>query len=258
MHLYLTEMLECPACHDGLQWHIIERHGNRIETAHAQCKGCNAVYPVREGIGIFLTADMPREDLWEQVDSRLAQYLAAHPEVEHQLLDVPLETLAPADQFFRAMILDERGDYASAQIAADVARSGIYTQEYLACSNNQIKHALEYLSTADGPIVDLASGLCHFVERMARELPQPIVATDFSPRVLRRDRRKLEFLGLYDNVSLLAFDARRAPFKNGAIKTLTTYQGLANIRDPGNLLQELRRIVSGLFLALSIFFPEDD
>lgn len=258
MHPYLIEMLECPACHNGLQWRITECRGSRIETAEAQCQGCDAVYPVREGIGIFLTANLPRDDLWEEVDSRLAQYLAAHPEVEHQLLDVPLEMLAPADQFFRALILDERGDYGAAQAAAEMARRGIYTQEYLTCSDTQINYTLEYLSTVDGPIVDIASGMCHFVEKMARKLPQPIVATDFSPRILRRDRRRLEFLGLYDNVSLLAFDARCTPFKNGAVRTLTTYQGLANIREPGELLQELRHVVSGIFLVLTLFFPEDD
>ena len=258
MHPYLIEMLACPACHDQLQWHITERGDRHIETAEARCKGCDAVYPVREGIGIFLTADLPREDLWEQVDSRLAQYLSAHPDVERQLMDVPLETLAPADQFFRAMILEERGEYGQAKTAADIARTRIYTQEYLACSDEQVNKALEYLSAVDGPIVDLASGLCHFVEKMARKLPHPIIATDFSPRVLRRDRRRLEFFGLYDNVSLLAFDARRTPFKDKVIKTLTTYQGLANIREPGSLLQELRRIVSDVFLVLSIFFPEDD
>lgn len=64
------------------------------------------------------------------------------------MLQIPLEALAPADQFFRALILDERGEYAQAKVAADVVRSGMYTPEYL---------------------------------------------------------------GLYDRVSLLAFDARRQP-----------------------------------------------
>lgn len=258
MHTYLIEMLECPDCHGELEWSITERRGNRIEMAEARCVVCAAVYPVREGIGVFLAPDLPRDDLWEQMDSHLAKHLREHPEVERQLLDVPLEALAPADQFFRALILDERGEYAQAKVAADVARSGVYTPEYLACSDRQIEYALEYLSVSDGPIVDLASGMGHLVEQMARRLTQPIVATDFSPRMLRRDRRRLEFFGLYDRVSLLAFDARRTPFKDGAVKTLTTYQGLPNIREPGNLLHELRRTVSELFLALSIFFPEDD
>ena len=258
MHTNLIEMLECPTCHGELEWNITECCDSRIETAEAHCVACAAVYPVREGIAVFLTPDLPRDDLWEQVDSQLAQYLREHPEVERQLMDTPLETLAPADQFFRALILDERGEYAEAKAIADMARAGVYTPEYLACSESQINHAIERLSMSAGPIVDLASGLGHLVEEMARRLTQPIVATDFSPRVLRRDRQRLEFFGLYDRVSLLAFDARRTPFKDGAVKTLTTYQGLPNIREPGNLLRELRRIVSGFFLVLTIFFPEDD
>jgi uncharacterized protein YbaR (Trm112 family) len=257
MQSYLVEMLECPACHGELEWDVTERHDGRIETADVRCVACTAVYPVREGIAVFLTPDLPRDDLWEQVDSHLAQYLREHPEVEHQLMDVPLETLAPADQFFRALILDERGEYAQAKIAAELARTKLYTPEYLACSDSQINHAIEHLSSSADPIVDLASGMGHLVEEMARGLTQPIVATDFSPRVLRRDRWRLEFFGLYDRVSLLAFDARRTPFRDGAIKTLTTYQGLSNIREPGNLLCELRRIVSGEFLALSMFFREN-
>jgi ubiquinone/menaquinone biosynthesis C-methylase UbiE len=76
--------------------------------------------------------------------------------------------------------------------------------------------------------------------------------------VLRADRQRLQELGLYDRVSLLAFDARRTPFKDGAVGTLTTNQGLANIENPGDLLSELRRIVAGEFLAISCFYPEDD
>lgn len=258
MHTYLIEMLECPACHGELKWNITECRDDRIEIAEARCGACTAVYPVREGIGVFLTPDLPRDDLWKQVDSHLAKYLYENPEVERRLLDVPLETLAPADQFFRALILDERGEYTQAKLAADMARSGLYTPEYLACSDRQIAYVLERLSVFNDPIVDLASGMGHLVEQMACRLSQPIVATDFSPRVLRRDRQRLEFFGLYDRVSLLAFDARRTPFKDGTIKTLTTYQGLPNIREPGNLLRELRRIVSGSFMAITIFFPKDD
>ena len=64
--------------------------------------------------------------------------------------------------------------------------------------------------------------------------------------------------GLQENVSLLAFDARRTPFKDGAVQTLTTNLGLPNIEKPGQLLRELRRIVSGEFLSIAHFFPEED
>lgn len=258
MHNYLVEMLECPVCHGELAWTITERCGKRIETAEARCTECAATYPVREGIGLFLTPEPPRDDLWEQADSRLIQYLREHPEIERQLMDVPLDTLAPADQFFRALMLEERGEYAEAKAAEDVANARLYTPEYMACWDSQYNHVLEYLSASDGPIVDLASGRGYLVGELARKLERPIVATDFSPRVLRLDRRWLEFLGLYDQVSLLAFDARRTPFKDGVIETLTTNLGLPNIREAGDLLQELRRIVAGTFLAVHHFYPEGD
>ncbi len=258
MHDYIVEMLECPACHGELNWTVTERLGNRIGTAEAHCPACAATYPIREGIGLFLTPDLPRDDLWEQMDSHLTRHLREHPELERQLMDALLETLASADQFFRAMVLDEQGEYAQAKAASDLATSGLYTPEYLSGSDNQVDFVIERLATSDGPVVDLASGRGHLVEAMARRLSRPIVATDFSPSVLRHDRRRFEFFGLYEQVSLLAFDARRTPFKDGAVETLTTYQGLPNIREPGELLQELRRVVSGTFLAISHFYPEDD
>jgi uncharacterized protein YbaR (Trm112 family) len=115
MHTYLIEMLECPACHSELDWTLTERSQDRIQAAEARCSVCAASYPVRDGIGLFLLPELPRTDLWEQVDSHLTQYLHEHPDVERQLMEAPLDTLAPADQFFRAMVLDERGNYAEAE-----------------------------------------------------------------------------------------------------------------------------------------------
>lgn len=258
MHTYLIEMLECPACHGKLDWDIAEQNETRIETAEAHCNACAATYPVRNGIGLFLTPEFQRNDLWEQVDSELMHYLRERPELEHQLMDVPLDTLSPTDQFFRASVLVERGNFSEAQLAADVADKGLYTPELIHCRNSQLDYVVEWLSATKGPIVDLASGLGYFVEKVVRELKRPIVATDFSPSVLRKDRKWLENFGLYNYVSLLAFDARRTPFKDGAIATLTTNVGLPNIHEPGNLLVELRRIVNGVFLAISLFYPEDD
>jgi hypothetical protein len=237
---------------------INECNGDRVEEAEVLCEDCHATYLVHEGIGGFLTPDLPRHDLWEEVESGLASYLREHPEIERKLLETPLEKLPPADQFFRAMVLEERGDYVQARAAADLARVGLYTPEYLACSKSQYDYVLKCLSNVDGPIVDLASGRCYLVERIASKLNRPIVATDFSPHVLRRDRRFFQFLGLDERVSLLAFDARRTPFKDGVVETMTTNLGLPNIEEPGRLLHELRRVIHGELLAIMQFYPEDD
>jgi len=189
---------------------------------------------------------------------RLIRHLRVHPELERQLLETPLDALAPADQLFRALALEARGNYGDARIVEATAHKGLYTPEYAACWNRQVDYVVERLSTTNGPIVDLASGRCYLVEKLVRALKRPVVATDFSPGVLRRDRRALESSGLYDRVSLLAFDARRTPFKDGSVATLTTNLGLPNIEGSGSLLRELRRIVAGVFVAISHFYPEED
>jgi uncharacterized protein YbaR (Trm112 family) len=258
MHTYLIDLLECPACHGELDWNIIEQNEDRIAAAAATCQTCAEVYPVRDGIGLFLTPDLPRNDLWEQMDSGLVRYVREHPELERQLLEPPLEKLNPADQFFRALLLEAQGNYREARTAEEAANRGLYTPEYLACWTSQFDYVIAQLSATSGPVVDLASGRCYLVETLANRLQRPVVATDFSPAVLRHHRYRLENSGVYDAVSLLAFDARRTPFKNGSVATLTTNLGLPNIEAPGALLAELRRIVSGVFLAISHFYAESD
>lgn len=258
MHDYLIDMLECPACHGALSWKVTTQIGTRIEEGEARCADCEAVYPLKEGIAIFLTPDLPHNDLWEQTESGLGRYLREHPEVDRRLMGAPLETLNPADRFFRSMILEESGDYTSARQVSRDAWQSLYTPEYLACYQSQLDYLVQRLSAFQGPIVDLASGRGMLVEVLASRLDNPIVMTDFSPTVLRRDRRLLEFLGLEGRVSLLAFDARRTPFREASIVALTSNLGLGNVEQPGNLLVELRRVVSGEFLAITHFYPEDD
>ena len=258
MHIYLIEYLVCPSCHSPLEWDVAEQRDDRIEVAHIRCAACAADYFVRDGIGVFLLPDLPRNDLWEQGLAGLTGYLHDHPDVERRLMHSTLEDLSPADQFFRALVLEESGDYVAAKAVEEMAQSGLYTAEYMACLETQSDFALDFLESAEGPILDLASGRGYLVERMVRRLEQPIIASDFSLRVLRRNRRWLESAGLYDRISLLGFDARQTPFKDGAIPTMTTNQGLANIENPGNLLQEFKRIASGTFLAISHGYPQDD
>jgi uncharacterized protein YbaR (Trm112 family) len=258
MHEFLVEMLECPVCHGGLTWRVTSRHGEQIEEGQVVCAGCGATYPIREGIGVFLTPDLPRNDLWERVESGLAAYLRQNPEVERALLAGPAEALGPADRFFRSMVLEERSEYAEARRLAQEAFPEIYTREYLDCSQREVDYLVRRLQSGSGPIVDLASGRGVLAEALADRLDRPIVMTDFSLTVLRRDRRMFEMIGLLGRVSLLAFDARRTPFKDASVATMTSYVGLPNIEEPGSVLFELRRIVGGEFLALTHFYPEGD
>lgn len=258
MHDFLTDWLVCPDCHGELEWQIIDRAGAHIESGQARCAACGVEYPVRDGIGIFLLDDLPREDMWQDVDSALVAFLRDNPDIDKQLMAVPLESLAPADQFFRAMVAEERGDFASAARAETLALDGLYTAEYRTCSDAQRTYVAQKVAAHDDPVVDLASGRCYLVKRLAGSTERAIVATDFSLKVLQRNRRWLEHVGIHERVSLLAFDARRTPFRAGSVPLLTTYLGLPNIEQPGELLAELRRIVGGEFYAVSHFYPAED
>lgn len=258
MHSYLVEMLECAACHGSLSWNVSHQEGDRILKASAECKVCNAEYPIREGIGVFLTPDLPRNDLWEEGERFVSKMLSEHPEIDAQLMGAPITDLGPADCFIRCMVHEERRQWDQAKQAFDLAQIGLYTDEYQACQRSQIDYILECLKDGSEPIVDLASGRGYLVEQMLRNTKRPIVITDFSTQILRRNREWLIHHGLYERASLLAFDARRTPFRDGSIDTMTSNVGLPNIEAPGSLLDELRRVVSGRFLAISLFYPETD
>lgn len=187
----------------------------------------------------FLTAEAAG-DIWAAAESGLSRALRENPELERALLDPPADELGSADRMFRSFVLEERCDYTEV-----VSLDDLYTPEMNACREEAFAALLARL---DGPVVDLASGRCLLVERM----DVPVVATDVSPLVLARDRER----GVVDEV--LAFDARATPFADGAVETMTTFLGLANVESPGPLFRELRRAVSGRLLAIHQLYPEDD
>lgn len=258
MHAYLVDLLQCPQCGGALRWDVSRQSGDQLHEARAHCMRCGASYPVREGIGLFLTPDLPRDDLWEQSESGLTAHLREHPETARRLLDGPAERLNPADQFFRALVLEGRGDFAQARAVAELARRGLYTPDYVACLEDELRFVAERVAGSAAPLIDLASGRGELVERLLRSGAARVVASDFSPRILRRDARLFAALGVADRLSLLAFDARRTPFKDGAVTTMTSLLGLPNVDDPAALVRELRRVVGGQLLAVCHFYPPDD
>lgn len=258
MRPFLLDLLICPECHGELDWHIAARDAEQIEEADAVCRSCGCSYPVREGIGVFLTPDLQRKDLWKEAESGLGRHLREHPEVEQQLLGGPLTTLNAADRFFRGYVLEERGRRAEAEEAFDAARPELYTPETASCMDSTAAALVTSLPVSDGPIVDIASGRGFLVERLARGLDRPIVATDFSVTALRRARRRFVTLGLDGRGSFLAIDARRTPFRDGSLPTLTTYVGLQNIDGVESALRELNRVTSGTLYAISTFYGDGD
>lgn len=264
MHRDLVDMLQCPSCGSTLSWQVqqVERH--QILEGEARCTNCSATYPVKDGIGIFLTPDLPREDLWEAVDSHLTRFLKERPDIEEKLLGSPLQSLSPADQHFRGMVLAERGLYREAEEAFAQASVGIYTDEYRRGSRAQIDFVIHRLKHrflgGEGLVVDLASGMCTLVDAILKETSGiRTVISDFSPRVLRRQKAYYRWCGLADRTEFLAFDVRKMPFKNNSISALTTYVGFQNIQYGANeTVKEVARVLSGELLAVCLFHPEHD
>ena len=209
------------------------------------------------GIAAFLPSPPGPEDLWASADRETAEFLATDPDRARRLMDEPVERLHPTDLLVRALVHDARREFGTAKAAADRAMEGLYTPECRAASRDQMRHLRERLEGRPGLVVDLASGRGSLLEFLLPGTSREWVGTDLSTTVLLRDRRYFDdFLGLGSRLSLLAFDARRTPFADRSVPTLVTNLGLANVEDPGALLDELRRVVSGELLAITHFYPD--
>jgi hypothetical protein len=143
-----------------------------------------------------------------------------------------------------------------------MALPGLYTEAVRDCSARMVDEVAARVRdlAGTGPVVDLASGRGSLLTRLAR-IGGPVVGTDASIRVLRRDRRELERLGLADRVSLIAADMRHIPFRDATIGILTTNVGLDNLSPPEALdqvLSECRRVTAGPFLAICQAEVTDD
>lgn len=257
MQEFLVDWLECPACRSPLDWKIRKHNLGDIEQAIATCRNCGSRFCIEEGIGIFLTGWLERNDLWQQADSELKRYLDGHPTIKKELLQTPLSHLSPVDQFFRHMILEEEGQFEESRQAAEIAMQGLYRKEYRQAWNSQVEYVLQAANSQQGPVIDLASGKGYLVEKLSSQR-NPVVATDFSPLILRKTKKRLEHFGLSRHLSFLAVDARCTPFKDGIVAMLTTNLGLPNIEQSDGLLAELHRICGGDFYAIHHFFPRDD
>lgn len=190
-------------------------------------------------IPVLVAPGSDARDVWEEAEGALSAALRDDPELGRALLGGSPESLAPADAFLRALVLEERGR-ADAEVAAASRR--LYAPAVLACQEQQLATLSRLVASEDGLVVDIATGRGVLLERLP---PARVVATDISPRVLRRARA----LGF----AAVACDAERLPFADASIATVTTFLGLGNVTRPADVLRELRRVAARLVLGHVVY-----
>lgn len=258
MHKQYMDMLECPICHGDLQWHIKDENSDRIINSQIICKSCGADYEVRDEIAVFLTPDLPRNDLWEQGESALEKYFKENPHIFQRLMSTPEEELSGADYWAKGTYFESKGQYEVSSKMFEKAFEKIYTADYINGWDSQKNYIVKSITDSSKPVVDIASGKGYLVEKLLKETDNYVVATDFSPTILMRNKEYYIFKGLYDRLSLIAFDARRTPFKNSSIELMTSNLGLPNIEKPGSVVSELLRIAKDTFMSVMYFIDNSD
>ncbi|SHK54744.1 Methyltransferase domain-containing protein [Hathewaya proteolytica DSM 3090] len=258
MKKIFEDMLQCPKCHGQLQWNICEESESRIINAEVTCSQCGAKYEVKDEIGIFLTPDLQRNDYWEQGKGGLHEYLDSEPLKKEEFLSTDEDKLSPGDYWGKLFYIEEEKNYKKAHEMYRMALKKIYTTELMEAWDSQQTYVLKQLKGTTAPIVDIASGRAYFAELLLKNLPNEIMATDFSPTVLMRDKQYFQVNGMYDKLSLVAFDARRTPFKDNSVEYMTSNVGISNIENAGDVVKELHRICGKMFMPIMIFFKEQD
>jgi len=250
MQARTIRLLACPSCHAGL---TADAANGEIVEAVLAC-GCGRAYPVRDGVAVLISGET--EDVWRDASSRLDEALDADPAVRRRLLDAPLEELNGADQTFRGMVLEARGELEAAEAAFAAAHPALYGAEQRACTDRLLDACVA--RTAGAPwVVDVASGRGALVERLARAGFR-VLATDISPVAMVRLRARLIGLGLGGRVDCIACDAAALPFGDGRVPAVTSHLGLQNIANPEGALRELRRVSHGPMRLVGHAYPADD
>lgn len=250
--------LRCPKCRGTLDWSVSRRESGRIVMAEVTCEECGAMYCVKDGVGVFLTPELQRKDLWETSETGLQKYLRENPDIERELMESPVTDMSPVDLYYRAVVLRQRGRTEEAERAFRAASEGMYGQQRNRCLKEQLDFIVNEVRRRREPVLDIASGEGMLARRIVLETDVSMTVSDFSPSVLKRDLQWFTEEGCCGKVSLMAFDARMMPFADGAVPFMTSCLGLQNIEEPGGLLSELRRVLSGCFMSVCHFYPEDD
>ncbi len=92
--------------------------------------------------------------------------------------------------------------------------------------------------------LDLCCGTCDWTIQLAQaSRTGQMIGLDFSPKMLSVGQRKIEKLGLQDQIRLVEGNAMDLPFPDNSFDYVTIGFGLRNVPDYDQVIREMRRVV---------------
>lgn len=116
----------------------------------------------------------------------------------------------------------------------------------------RLRAVAEVTKAPRGPVLDLCAGTMDLTGLLADVIPnEPVVALDFSPRMLEEGRSKAP------RATVVVGDAMALPFEDGAFAAVVCGFGVRNFADPVRGAREALRVLrpGGLFVTLELFRP---
>lgn len=253
MHKALIPLLACPVCHGELQKQIVREDQTHIIEGEFTCVKCNQKYPVIDQIGVFIETEETIDDLWKKQEDFAARFRKEHRFRYFLLTKTLFGNIKPEHYFLKGLLLENEG-------ILERATRRIYTKDYLV-GYEKTKEALREVEVNNPPmILEIACGRGMFFKQFIRSRHGSgvYVASDFSLSVLQSDLRWLRRNGLDKQVTLLAFDAKTMPFRDGSITAIVSNVGFPNVRNGEKAVNEAFRVLSfgGVLLANFMFTSE--
>jgi uncharacterized protein YbaR (Trm112 family) len=253
MHKTLVTLLICPVCHGELKSRIAKQDEAHIIEGEFECKNCKRKYPVVDSIGVFLGDGEKRDDFWREQEDFATRFRREHPIQFFLLTKTFLGSIKPEHHFLKGLLLEN-------EKILERATERIYTKDYLT-GYEKTKKVLYEVEKDNPPIIlEIACGRGGFFKEFVRSRRGNgvYVATDFSPTVLHSNLKWLRANKLEEKVTLLAFDAKVAPFRDSSVPAMVSNLGLPNIRNNGKAVQEAFRVLvpRGIFITNFMFTTE--
>lgn len=215
----LLRLLRCPACRAGtlagLDEHLVD--------GVVYCTGCDAAYPVRNGIPILLPHGFDASHVHDEIDH-------AHG---HKRQQAAYFDRADAEEF-------------------EVSRPHDAPDAYRSLIESKFARSIRGLPSLRGAtVLDACAGSGMDAEMLARQ-GAAVIAVDISEGCAMRARARAERYGL--SYVVVVGDVEHLPLADAAVDIAYVHDGLHHLAEPASGVRELARVARG---AVSINEPAD-